>query len=503
MLGELDRQQELFVLGTLEDLVPSDYILRQVDKVLDLSWLREEVADVYSEDRGRPSLDPEAALRLMLAGFFLGITSDRALVREAQMHMGIRWFAGFGFADPVPHHSTLTRVRQRWGAELFFRLFERSVQDCAKAGLVPAQTVHVDATLIRADVSWKSLAREHSEKVVEENEGAQAAEGSKGSEDSEDASSGSSGSTTQAKKGKGKKRSRTDPDATMATSSKRRPLEPSYKQHTAVDSRSGVVLDAEVTTGEVYEGGQLMDQIDRVEGRTGQKIQRLTTDAGYASAANFAELEAREIEAVMPASEPYRGSKIPAERFRYDAHHDIVRCPRKKVLRRSHRDPKDQAWVYRARAKDCQACPLRERCISKTARSRVIRLVDNYPALLRARRRKWRWPEEWKHAQIRHRWQVEGRHGEAKKHHGLGRAMRRGLDNVRIQAYLTAVAMNLKRLAAAAADAACFLPFKWLWRTLWAALKTAQRSHRHPRPGHCRKRQGLEIDNLSPAYHAA
>ncbi len=492
MLGELDRQQELFVLGSLEDLVPSDYILRQVDRVLDLSWLRKEVADLYSSDRGRPSLDPEAVVRLMLAGFFLGITSDRALVREAQMHMGIRWFAGFGLNDSLPHHSTLTRVRQRWGAELFHRILERTVMDCVQAGLVNAQTVHVDATLIRADVSWKSVTRAHAEKVVAENEATSA------EKDSPQPPSGSSGSGSQG--GRGKKYSRTDPEATMATSSTRRSPEPSYKQHTAVDSESGIVLDAEVTTGEVYEGGQLMDQIDRVEGRTGEKIHRLTADAGYSNAPNFAGLEARGIEAVMPASEPYRSSKIPAERFRYDARHDIVRCPRKRVLHRSSRDRKNKGWLYRARAKDCRACPLRERCISKTAASRVILIVDGYPALLRARRRKRRWSREWKRAQRRHRWQVEGRHGEAKKHHGLGRAVRRGLDNVRIQAYLTAVAMNLKRLAAAAAS---FLPFEWLLESLRAALTGSQRSQRHERPGHYRKRLARRTDNPFLANYAA
>lgn len=492
MLGQLDRQQELFVLGTLEDLVPGDYILRQVDRVLDLCWLREEVADLYSEDRGRPSLDPEAVVRLMLAGFFLGITSDRALMREAQMHMGIRWFAGFGLNDSLPHHSTLTRVRQRWGAELFHRILERTVMDCVQAGLVNAQTVHVDATLIRADVSWKSVTREHAEKVVAENKGTSA------EKDSQEPPSGNSRSG--GKGGKGKKYSRTDPEATMATSSTRRCPEPSYKQHTAVDSESGIVLDAEVTTGEVYEGGQLMDQIDRVERRTGQRIQRLTADAGYSSAPNFTELEAREIEAIMPASEPYRSPKIPAERFRYNALHDIVRCPRNKVLRRRNRDRKNKGWLYWARPKDCRACPLRSRCISKTAGSRVILIVDGYEALLRARRRKGRWPQEWKRAQTRHRWQVEGRHGEAKKHHGLGRAVRRGLDNVRIQAYLTATVMNLKRLAAAVA---CFLPFEGLLKTLLTALEHTQRHPRRQRSGNRRKRSTLRADNPFRAYYAA
>ena len=171
MLGSKDRWHgELFVAGSLENLVPEEYILRRVDKVLDLSWLREEVRDLYCEDNGRPSIDPESALRLMLAGFLLGMTQDRRLMREARMHIGIRWFAGYRLDDELPNHSSLTRIRQRWGEEKFRRIFERTVKQCLEAGLVKGDLIHVDATLIRADVSWESLIEKHVGKVVSEND---------------------------------------------------------------------------------------------------------------------------------------------------------------------------------------------------------------------------------------------------------------------------------------------------------------------------------------------
>ena len=95
MLGQKDRcQPELFVIGSLRQLLPDDYILVRVDRVLDLSWLREEVAPLYDGDQGRPGIDPEVAVRLMLAGFLLGIVHDRRLMREAQVNLAIRWFAG-------------------------------------------------------------------------------------------------------------------------------------------------------------------------------------------------------------------------------------------------------------------------------------------------------------------------------------------------------------------------------------------------------------------------
>lgn len=134
MLGRKDRSQlELFITGSLRELVPDDHVLARVDRVLDLSWLHEEVADLYCIDNGRPGIDPEAAVRLMLAGFLLGIVHDRRLMREAQVNLAIRWFTGYALHETLPDHSTLTRIRQRWGAQRFRRIFERSVQACVAA----------------------------------------------------------------------------------------------------------------------------------------------------------------------------------------------------------------------------------------------------------------------------------------------------------------------------------------------------------------------------------
>ena len=118
MLGRKERDQlELHMCGSLRELLPDDHILVRVDRVLDLSWMREAVADCYSAESGRPGIDPEVAVRLMLAGFLLGIVHDRRLMREAQVNLAIRWFVGFGLHEALPHHSSLTRIRQRWGAE--------------------------------------------------------------------------------------------------------------------------------------------------------------------------------------------------------------------------------------------------------------------------------------------------------------------------------------------------------------------------------------------------
>lgn len=109
-------------------------------------------------------------MRLMLAGFLLGIVHDRRLMREAQVNVAIRWFIGCGLHEALPDHSSLTRIRQHWGAERFRRIFQRAVHACITAKIAKGEIVHIDASLIRADVSWDSLAVRHVEAVAEIND---------------------------------------------------------------------------------------------------------------------------------------------------------------------------------------------------------------------------------------------------------------------------------------------------------------------------------------------
>jgi len=428
MLGRKERRQpELFVVGSLRQLLPDDHVLVRVDRVLDLEWLRAEVAELYDTDMGRPGIDPEAAVRLMLAGFLLG--NDRRLLREAQVNLAIRWFCGYGLHEALPDHSSLTRIRQRWGAGRFRRIFERTVRTCIDARIAKGEVVHIDASLIRANVSWESLAVRHVEAVGRENE-APADETAK----------------TSRQTGKFKKVCTTDPDASMATTARNRRLEPAYKQHSVVDDERGVILDVEVTTGELNEGQIVESRIDATMGTTGVPIMIATADAGYAYAKVYGALERRGIEAVIPPkAEPIR-SPVPMRRFRYDARNDIVKCPRGKILL-PQRPVKHGRFFY-AKARDCGRCDLAALCLSKGRLNKAIVIGHDYPALLRARRRRERWSDDDRRLYQRHRWRSEGFHGEAKTWHGLARAVRRGLENMRIQALLTAAAINLKRLAA-------------------------------------------------------
>jgi transposase len=432
MIGTQKRwQEDLFIAGSLSSLIPDDHILKQVDKVLDLSWLRKEVSDLYCQTNGRPGIDPEAAVRLMLAGFFQGVVHDRKLMREAQVNIAIRWFAGYRFDEKLPDHSSLTKIRQRWGPERFKKIFLKTVQSCIDANLVNGETIHVDATLIRADVSWESVTTQHAETVIKENE----------SKDDKPKRWG-----RPKKKAKPKKRSTTDPDASMATSCKKIIAEPSYKQHGAVDDVCGVIVDVEITTGQVSEGSQLPCQVERIESNTGIEIETLSADAGYGNGKNYRHLKQKNIDAIIPPKNPGKRRKcIPLSEFKYDAKHKIVKCPGNKIL--TPRTESKLGMTYRAKAKDCDNCRMRSACFGFSSASRTVVIVDGYDALLGARRRHKKPDKKFMQTYSRHQWKIEGMHGEAKTQHGLRRAVRRGLDNMSIQAYLTAAVINLKRLA--------------------------------------------------------
>jgi transposase len=434
MLGRKERSQlELFISGPLRQLIPDDHVLVRVDRVLDLSWLRDEVADCYCLDDGRPGIDPEAAVRLMLAGLLSGIVHDRRLMREAQVNLAIRWFAGYALHEKLPDHSSLTRIRQRWGSERFKAVLSRTVKACVAARIATGEVVHLDATLIRANVSWDAVVEAHADAVFE-------------------LDSTSAPSPEVATTRKTQRICQTDPDASLGKGGRLPRVEPAYKQQTAVDAKQGVILDVEVTTGGVHDSNTLsaLDEVPRV---TGRSITIATLDAGYGVARVFAELEARRIEAIVPTRRepsPKKGV-IPARRFKLDSRHDRLRCPRGRHLVPHSKPNAEGIKVYRSSIRDCRPCPLRAACFSPNAKRRTILLHKDHPALLRARRRHLAWTERERILYASHRARVEGVHGEEKAWHGLARAARRGLANMKIQAYLTAAAVNLKRLAAAIA----------------------------------------------------
>src|SRR5215203_791302 len=141
---------------SLEELVPRDNFYRRLEAELDLSFVRDLVRPLYASG-GRPSVDPVVFFKLQLVMFFEGIRSERRLVEVAADRLSVRWYLGYDLFEPLPDHSSLTRIRERYGLGVFRRFFERIVEECFEAGLVWGEELYFDATKIEANASLESI----------------------------------------------------------------------------------------------------------------------------------------------------------------------------------------------------------------------------------------------------------------------------------------------------------------------------------------------------------
>jgi transposase len=157
MMGQHTRSEALFYYFRLEDQVPETHLLRLIEKHISFAFVREKLKASYSET-GRPSIDPELLLRILLIGYLYGITSERKLVEELRMHLAWRWFTGLAFDQEIPHHSTFSKNRHGRFQEsrLFVQLFEETVARCLEAGLVQGDNLSVDGSFIEANANKQS-----------------------------------------------------------------------------------------------------------------------------------------------------------------------------------------------------------------------------------------------------------------------------------------------------------------------------------------------------------
>src|SRR3954447_18819898 len=156
MMGKKDRSFAALPPVTLEDLVPPDHFYRHLERTLDLRFVRDLVREAYA-DSGRPSIDPEVFFKLQLILFFEGLRSERRLMQVVTDRLSLRWYLGYDLTEPLPDHSSLTRIRDRYGLEVFRRFFEVIVEQCLQADLVWGQELYFDATKVEANASLDSV----------------------------------------------------------------------------------------------------------------------------------------------------------------------------------------------------------------------------------------------------------------------------------------------------------------------------------------------------------
>jgi transposase len=477
MLGPAKpRRLDQPITVSLEDLVPRDHFYRHLEAKLDLGFVREWALGLYS-DRGRPSIDPVVFFKLQLVMFFEGIRSERQLIATASLNLAHRWYLGYALDEDLPDQSSLPRIRQRLGIEIFERFFEKVVDLCQEAGLIWGRELYFDATRVRADADTDSLvprfyadAKVHVADIFKQLEPQEEpvappaellhlpveTEGTDNALQEPAVTRWNQLEERRLAPGRPSHRgyrrtsdfwvSTTDPDATpMWTAGKARL---GYHDHYVVDGgKRRIILAALVTPADVMENQPMLDLLWRVRFRRRLHPCQATGDTTYGTVENIVALEDAGIRAYVPLPNmnhrrPFYGQ----DEFTYDAARDVYRCPAGHALGRERIKHTEGVIVYRADATTCNACPLKADC-TESSHGRIVHrsLYADYLERVRG----YHATEAYKKAMRKRQVWVEPLFAEAKLWHGLRRFRRRGLENVNIEGLLVAAGQNLKRWLAA------------------------------------------------------
>lgn len=428
MMGQQTRTESLFYYFRLEDQIPEDHLLRLIDHYVDFHFVRERLKSFYSST-GRPSIDPEVLLRLLLVGYLYGITSERRLLEEVRMHLAYRWFTRLDFSQEIPDHSTLSKNRHgRFRQSGVFReVFEAIVRRCLEAGLVEGQSLVVDGTMVRADASGDS--RVPRERLVEVAQVSRTVQQYLAELEQQNPIPNAETVST------------TDPDA--AWCSKGGPARLAYYDNYLIDTKSRVILAVEATPARFHQetvaARRMLEQVEK----WGLRPQSLGADKGYGSGEFLAWLVNRGIQPHIPVIDRRHQTKgyFTQEHFRYEPTENVYYCPEGKPLRYIGPARTSQGNIYRSTEVQCRGCPQKKLCTSGACRRilinwyeperEMVRSLVGTPAYQRSHRA---------------RYKIEALFAELKQRMRLERVRLRRLWNVAEQFQLAATAQNIKRL---------------------------------------------------------
>src|SRR5262250_561774 len=374
MMGRSKGEQgQLFYAFDLEAVVPDDHQVRRIAAVLDLSWVRVELAPHYS-NTGRPSVDPELMIRMLILGYVFAIRSERALCREVQLNLAYRWFCGLGIEDRIPDHSAFTRARnERFrDHDVFRHVFEHVVVSCIKAGLVGGNGFAVDASLIAADANkCRSTPGDKWSHDIDPMRARRAVQDYLANLD--DPAWGRATDVVP------KFVAPSDP-AAQWTGALRNAAFFAYANNYLIDVKFGIIMDVEASRAiRQAEVGASQTMIARTEALFGIKPEWLAADTAYGSAANLEWLVNEQGIAphvpVIDKSQREDGT-FSREDFGYDEVRDVYTCPAGKTLTTTGHVSTDHARRYLASVPECRACPLKPKCCPNMPARRIVRDVN-------------------------------------------------------------------------------------------------------------------------------
>ena len=482
-MGRKERHFAPLVSVSVEDLVPADHFYRRLDAHLDLSFVREWVRDKYAA-RGRPAIDPVVFFRLQLVMFFEGLRSERQLMRLAADRLSVRWYLGYDLDEPLPDHSSLSKIRERYGVDIFRRFFEAIVARCQEAGLVWGGELYIDATQVEANAAVASLRPRfavdtHLRELFSAVESTPSEEAEPAADTEQPSASTASvplsfpspaadvgglaavnaarhdwiASEGQPQRdvahGSYQRRadfamSTTDPDATVRRRDAGTPRL-GYQAHYVVDGgKARIILQSLVAPAEVTENQPMLDLLWRARFRWRLRPRHVTGDTRYGTVENIRAIEEAGIRAYVPlADNDKRTPRFSRRDFTYDPERDTYTCPQGVVLPFASFSAAEQLKLYYTDPATCNACPLKARCTTTDQGRRVRRHVDEaYVERVRA----YHGTASYERARRKRQVWVEPLFAEAKDWHGLRRFRLRGLAKVNAEALITASGQNLKRL---------------------------------------------------------
>jgi transposase len=446
-----DGQGQFFYSFDLDEVVPPDHLVRQIDAVLDLSWVHRELVSYYSHT-GRPSVDPVLMIRMLLVGYVFAIRSERQLCSEVQVNLAYRWFCKLSVEDQIPNHSVFSRARhERFRqSDALRRVFEGVVAKCIAAGLVGGESFSIDASLIKADVDKKKRLPgdqpiawpkpEEASRAVREYLAALDAARSDGENGSDDG--GLSGGSKRSKQPK--EVSLTDPQAAWVARKNTDPFF-AYDANYLIDNKAGIIVDAEGTRAnrraEIAITGTM---IARVRDRFDLKPQRLAGDTAYGAVRLLNWLVDRQILPHIPVwdkSARTDGTFSRAD-FVFDRSRNVYICPGGKLLNTTGTVIEGGTYRYRASKRDCDVCTLKMKCCPNVPMRQVPRdLHEDARDVARALAKTKAFEQS-----RRERKKVEMRFAHMKRIFRLDRLRLRGLSGAKDEVLLTATAQNLRRL---------------------------------------------------------
>jgi len=460
MMGRQSGDQaSLFYEFRLDDRVPKNHLLRRINVFVTaaLADVHEQLGRYYSEI-GRPSVDPELMIRMLIVGYCYGLRSERKLTQEVELHLAYRWFCRLDLDDKVPHHSTFSenRLHRFRESDVFRHIFERVVAACMAGGLVKGEGFAVDASVMEANASryhgkapeeidWTEKQRQK-RAVAEYLTALEAAAAAEGAAPDDGAGDGS--------ESKGQRRyerqppkviSPSDPQSAWTAKANKR-VQFGYGLNYLIDIENAVIVDVEATPARTFDEVEATKtMLDRTKRRFDLKPKRLAADTAYGTGRFLGWLVGQRIAPHIPvrdASERDDGTFSRSD-FRWDRRRGVYICPNDKVLHTTGTVHDGNMLRYRASKLDCDVCALKMQCCPNMPARQVPR--DIHEDARDVARRLMRTKGFLKSRDERKR--VEMRFAHLKVHHGFERMRLRGLSGARDEFHLAAIVQNLKTLA--------------------------------------------------------